>query len=323
MSIRTHWSDRPNYHNSKFKLNSNEVVDPAHQQFIREFISTIQPNTIINYPDIKNAYLDLARLTNLSTDNLLLTSGAEQGIRSVLHVNTHNSTISISDPTFGLVEVYSELYGFKTIKSKYTNLQNNMHVQVLAGDITYVASPDNPTGTVLDNEDLNYILNNSRCVILDRTYTSALNDPMFELVKQHKNLYIVKSFSKMCGAAGLRLGYIVTDETNINNLYEWRPMFEINSIACYYIRYIVDNKDYIHVLEQRIIESKTMLEFELSKKYNIIPCSGNFVIVGYDRYLKDNLNKVCYTKDITIDGSNYIRITVPSIEIARHIISGI
>ena len=97
------------------------------------------------------------------------------------------------------------------------------------------ANPNSPTGTILQNHEIIKVLKkakkNNCYVVIDEAYFGFYNKSALALIKKYSNLIILRTFSKAYGLAGLRSGYIVSNKNNIDQLYKYRPMYEINSIA--------------------------------------------------------------------------------------------
>ena len=135
---------------------------------------------------------------------------------------------------------------------------------------------------------------------------------------EHDNLYVVRSFSKTGGAAGLRIGYIVSSEENIEKLYQWRPMFEINSVAAEYIKYLAANKHIMKISFDSVRLGKKLLEDHLKLKgHTVYNTHGNYTLVLYHEQLDKALSNVCKFKIVIINQVPYIRITCASPDVIR------
>ena len=83
---------------------------------------------------------------------------------------------------------------------------------------------------------------NNCYVVIDEAYFGFYNKSALALIKKYSNLIILRTFSKAYGLAGLRSGYIVSNKNNIDQLYKYRPMYEINSIAALASEEILKNE---------------------------------------------------------------------------------
>ena len=71
----------------------------------------------------------------------------------------------------------------------------------------FIASPNNPTGNIVEKEELIYLLKQNIIVVVDETYFEFCGQSYMNLIDDFENLIIIRSFSKWAGLAGLRLGY--------------------------------------------------------------------------------------------------------------------
>ena len=102
---------------------------------------------------------------------------------------------------------------------------------------------------------------------------------------------ILRTFSKASGLAGLRAGYIVTGKKISQNLFKYRPMYEINSISCLAIEYLMKNKSVSRNHISKINLSKKYLTNELTKmNYNFLNTFGNFFHIDLGK-IKENLRE--------------------------------
>lgn len=318
---RDHWSEVPA--RKKYSLDRNENCDTLLKEFIRTtFFNTLDDTDITQYPNMGKAYKEAADLYNCNVENLFLTSGCEQGIKSILELCTNDLNIiprlTYYYPTFGMVPVYANLYEYTAEIIPY----EYKHTGFIAplpegGEVLYIADPDNPTGADLGYGNIQPLCNKFKVVILDKAYSMINTVVQYnKAVDQFDNLYVLHSFSKMYGAAGLRIGSVISNENNIKRLYEARPMYELNSIACKFISFVRSN--YKEFLESavRITSSKKYIETQLALLSNVVTTYGNFVIVEKNDKVLALLNNVSY-KELTVDGVKFIRITVPDINIAK------
>ena len=320
--MRTHWSDRIEYTDNKFRLDCNETIDTCFSEVIRKFLKTLTPEDVIHYPDIKSAYINLSELTDVPVEQLYIVPGSEQGIKSILHLQ-QSDTINLNTPTFKLTEIYSELYKYVLNFNKFEyDVRFNLKQKRPHGGV-YIANPDNPTGYVYSENEIESLCQQAEFVILDQVYENHIDTNMLDLVNKYDNLYVIKSFSKMGGAAGLRVGYVCSNKHNIDRLYNWRPMFEINSIACKYLAYITEYVDELILSDYRVKVGKQLLQEHLSKKHHVVECGGKFVIVEHDDQLADKLSMLCHYRVLHICDRKFIRITASSPDITNYIIDEI
>ncbi len=183
------------------------------------------------YPYTYPLYEAFAKKWNTNIDNILITRGAEEGLRIIYdRYVTPDSIVLRPDPTFGMVEVFEQMNEAKVITISYDN-QNIEYswlkiIEKYKSKISliYIAHPDNPT-------ILKAIVSRAKKykikVLLDLTYYSYMT------IKSTipEDVIIVDSLSKSHGLAGLRVGCINANKKIINELRTHRPMDEVNDLA--------------------------------------------------------------------------------------------
>ena len=98
-----------------------------------------------------------------------------------------------------------------------------------------MSNPNSPTGTIIDKKDIKKILVKTKKlnipVIIDEAYYGFTKQTTINLISKYKNLFVTRTFSKMFGLAGLRVGFIASNSKNIEYISKLKPMYETNSVA--------------------------------------------------------------------------------------------
>lgn len=306
------------------RLDRNENNDCILKHFVNKyFISTLEPNDIFEYPNLKIAYKSVINKFDIAGEFLFFTNGAENAIRMILE-NYRNKNITVTDPTFKMTSIYSEIFdiSINSIKYKFDG-EFKINIEDIINsnsDIFYIATPDNPTGYLFNNDVIESLCDKNTSVIVDETYNSLNNiDIILKLVEKYKNLYFIGSFSKNFGAAGIRLGYIISSPLNIEVLRSKRPMYDINSIGCKYIKFVCDNYSEFEESKNRMIKSKKIMEkLFMDKGIQVIPnVHGNFIITNQTEQNLKYLDKICQYKIFNVSDMDFIRVTVTNEEIVQ------
>ena len=164
-------------------------------------------------------------------------------------------------------------------------------------------------------------------IIIDEAYYGFYNFSYINYIRKFNNLVILRTFSKVSGLAGLRAGYIVTGKKIYQNLFKYRPMYEINSISCLAIEYLLKNKSVSknHINEIKL--SKEYLIKELTKmNYKYLNTYGNFFHIDLGRKKKKfekvlKKNKILIRKGPGVKGyENYLRFSLGSVAQMKKVI---
>ena len=151
-----------------------------------------------------------------------------------------------------------------------------------------IINPGNPTGQLMAVENLKWFLNEMqhlKLIILDESFIDFADERIPSLlpdIKKYKNLIIVRSMSKHCGVPGLRLGYCCTSNSLfLKQIRDYIPIWNINSIAEYFLLQLRNTNDIYHETRMRVINDVRDLYLNLLKipGYKIYPTGSNFILI--------------------------------------------
>lgn len=315
------------YPEFELKLDSNENPygpSPLVEQAIRNFdIKKIQC-----YPAYGKLIEKLALILNTRVENLLLTNGCDEAINVVLNTFLENNDEVLSfSPTFSMPKIYSDVIGANFVEIPYLN-RWEFQISEFEKNITpttkilYLTSPNNPTGEIVSTKDVEYLLSKyqDKLLILDCTYfnySSLKREDYYNLVEKYNNLVIVKSFSKDYALAGLRIGYIYSNERLIAEIKKVASPYNVNAVAATCAFAALDDIEYFEKNKKEIIMAREVLVNELNKLgFVAYSTEANFILCDFNKYADFVFNKlnalgikVKYFKSGVL--KNFFRITVP------------
>lgn len=165
----------------------------------------------------------LAEKEGVTKDHIVVTGGSGEGLCTAgLVYGKQGAEIIAADPTFQQILRYAEAQGSYVHRIPVDkNMDHDLETMEkrITGKtgLVYICNPNNPTGTIIEKNKLNDFCNSvsERTVVFsDEAYydfiTEAEYPSMVELVKKGSNVIVSKTFSKVYGMAGLRIGYLVT-----------------------------------------------------------------------------------------------------------------
>ncbi len=197
------------------------------------------------YPD-GSAFLlkrKLAERLGVEPANLILGNGSNEIIEFLGHaLMTPGSEVVVSQYCFAIYPIVARMFGATVVTVPAVNYGHDIDAMIAAitpaTRVLFVANPNNPTGTLADRADMVRLLNEVPpyvLLVLDEAYFEFLDDPIdfLPLVRSgnRENLILLRTFSKIYGLAGLRLGYGIGHPALIQNLEKARQPFNLNSIA--------------------------------------------------------------------------------------------
>jgi histidinol-phosphate aminotransferase len=246
------------------------------------------------YPDGNAFYLKqkLAAKLGVAPANLILGNGSNEVIEMLGHALLGpGAEVVVSQYCFAVYPIVTALFGAKLVTVPARQYAHDLDAMLAAitpnTRIVFVANPNNPTGTCASREALLKFVNavpEHVLLALDEAYIEFLDEPL-NLVPEiqagtRKNLVLMRTFSKIYGLAGLRIGYGIADTEIIAALEKIRQPFNINSIAQAGAFGALD--DVAHVDKTRRINSRGLKFYarEFRKlRLEFIPSAANFILV--------------------------------------------
>jgi len=245
------------------------------------------------YPDEHNNVLieKLAKMNGVSHDQILLGDGSGEILKLCAETFTgpQNGKLVAADPTFEAILNNATANGAEVVKvpltSTYAHDLPKMLSSAEAG-LIYVCNPNNPTASITPKDKLRDFITKTPAqttVLVDEAYFHYADSPDYEsviaLVKEHPNLIVSRTFSKIYGMAGLRCGYCVAQKETIDRLRRQQMWDSVNCMALAAATVSLDDLD--HVLNHQRLnrEAKTFVTSELDKMgYQQIPSQANFIM---------------------------------------------
>lgn len=295
---------------NKIRLDANERVSDFNIKFVNSLKKKINSKYLSAYPEIEQIYDLLKKNYGFKSSNYFVTAGSDSGIRHCfeLFAKKRGEIICLS-PTFGMYEIYSKIFqaNVKTITyDDNLNLDYKKLIQSINKKTLFVifANPNSPTGTIIEKKDVLSIIKKAKkynCyVIIDEAYYGFYRDTFAKYINKFPNLIILRTFSKAYGLAGIRAGYIISNNKLIERFYKLRPMYEINSLAVLIIKEILRNKNEYNKYIKETNNGKNYLIQELKKiNLNFYATYANFILVEFkDKYTQEKIYNNLFKKKI-------------------------
>lgn len=248
------------------------------------------PGSIRN--DLVNA---IAEKNRLSTDNLYLSSGSNEGLQAAMVAYGKKGKVVLPGLTYSDHLGYSRRMGVELVRVPLNeDMSIDLDGMAAAVDdsvsLVYVCNPNNPTGMTLDGDELRQFcrtVGKKAVVLIDEAYNELTDDPdytsMVDLVREGENVLISRTFSKIFGMAGLRVGYGM-GHPDIARLVGGHVMAWANGVGmtCAYHSYLDD--EFIGFSRSKILEGREMVN-ETFRRNGVepLPSQTNFVYADIGR----------------------------------------
>ena len=250
------------------------------------------------YPDGNAFYLKqkLAAKLGVKPANLILGNGSNEIIEFVGHAllggrGTATADVVVSQYCFAVYPIVTALFGANLITVPATHYGHDLPAMLRAitprTRIVFVANPNNPTGTRVPREEVIQFVNDvpdDVLLVMDEAYIDFLDDPLdlVPLVRQgaKPNLILMRTFSKIYGLAGLRIGYGIGHPEFVAALEKIRQPFNANLLAQTAALAALDDAE--HVRKTRLNNFAGLKFFEQTfrnLKLEFVPSAANFILV--------------------------------------------
>ncbi len=311
----------------KLRLDKNERISPFPQVIWKEFINGISEEMVQAYPEVFPLYKRLAGFHNLEIDNILLTAGSDAAIRHCFEVFVNpGDRVIYLDPTFAMVTVYGGLFGARMAGVSYdstlkTDAEKIMGLIDKDTALIIMANPNSPTGTYLGNDAVCRIADAAAQhrvpLLIDEAYYGFCPYTALEIMADHPNIIVARTFSKVAGMAGLRVGYALGHRDVISLLTRFRPMYEVNSLGLLMACKVIDNWHLAEEYARETVRGRERLEdFFIDIGFSVIRTMTNFIHVDFGTLKTPILEAlasdgVLVRGMLNIDGlENYTRLSV-------------
>jgi len=332
--------DDPSYEPIHLSTNENPYGPSASARAAMTEAQNINRSNRYNWSNTTNLIAAIAKKNNVTYDNILLGAGSTLIIDLVVQLAAQKKgTFILADPTFNNWTKVAEQLEMKKIavpltSEKRHNLPAMLNAMQPDTRMIYVCNPNNPTGTVCNRDELITFINaatKKTIVLVDEAYIEYSDQQsVSELVLENKNLIVVKTFSKIYGLAGGRIGYAVAHTDTIHQLNQYQAMPDAGVSIVSAAGALATIKDENFVKECFALNEK-------ARKYTIeqleridIPCvpsHTNFIYFSLINYKKDFFaqlqNNLIQGTRVWEENGMWSRITVGTIEEMQKFITAI
>ena len=250
------------------------------------------------YPDEHNNVLieKLAKLNGINHDQILLGDGSGEILKLCAETFTgqQRGPLIAADPTFEAILKNAAANGAEVVKVPLTNsFAHDLPKMLTAarGGLIYVCNPNNPTASITPKDELrDFIAKTPRetMILVDEAYFHYADSPDYEsviaLTKDHPNLIVSRTFSKIYGMAELSCGYCVAQKETIDRMRPFQMWDSVNIMALAAASASVDDPDQVPNGQRLNSEAKMFVTSELARAgYKTIPSQANFIMIDCRR----------------------------------------
>lgn len=308
------------------RLDMNESVAGLPEGFVKNMLRGIDPQYLAAYPAYKKLEESIASNDGIRPENIMLANGSDAAIKYIFDAYiSPGDKVLMTDPTFAMYPIYCNIFRAIPVQIEYKDdlsFPMDRFLKAIGPDVklAVLVNPNNPTGSAICKEDILAIVKkaekNGVLIIVDEAYFYFYPESVIREIRKHKNLIVLRTFSKLCAIASARLGYAAADASIIEDLRKVKPTYDVNGLAVLFAQKILSDPHLIKRLVKDVDSGKRYLTKRLSgEKIEYVSGNANFVLIKCgDRAARimDGLEK----EKILISGrfkqsflKDYIRVT--------------
>jgi histidinol-phosphate aminotransferase len=274
------------------KLASNENPVGPSQKAINALKGSIE--SLNRYPDGGGYYLKkkLSGMLDVDEDELILGNGSNElidiAVRTFL---TPGDEAVMAKPSFVVYAMAVMAQGAKAIEIPLKDFRHDL--ESMADAVTektrmlFIANPNNPTGTINTKEEFDRLMQrlpDHVLVVVDEAYYEYVTNPEYADSVKHfragRDVLILRTFSKIYGLAGLRIGYGIAKKDIINEMNKIREPFNANSLAQAAALGALDDREHLKYSREINEQGKRYLYSEFkSLGIEFVPTEANFIYI--------------------------------------------
>jgi histidinol-phosphate aminotransferase len=245
------------------------------------------------YPDGSGFYLRkaIAAKLRVTPENVILGNGSNEVIEFLGHafLNPGDDVITCQY-AFIVYKLLATAFGVRTIETASPDYQQDLEATLdcvtSKTRIIFIPNPNNPTGSLISQRAIDRFMlrvPDNIIVVFDEAYFEFLGDPpdTLRFIRDGRNVIVLRTFSKIHGLAGLRIGYAIAPCDMVEVLHKTRQPFNVNSIAQAAAIAALDDEAHLCKTKRVIDEGRVYLQEQFAEmQVSFVPAAANFVMVN-------------------------------------------
>jgi histidinol-phosphate aminotransferase len=275
---------------SALRLHRNERAEPFEPEIFAQIVETFEPEDLCFYPDENPLLERLARELDADPDMISISTGSDAAIRRTFQAFIDpGETVVYCHPSYAMYAVYAELFQAESRTIEYTDARKipvEQYLQAIDDGprVLIITNPDQPTGAHLRADDLETIVRAAAdcgtLVLVDEAYYPFCPVTAAPLVQKYGNLLVTRTFSKIFGLAGLRVGFALGHSDLIVALDSVKGASEVSALGLKAACWLIDNADVVIEHHRDLDRGREVLQAFASEHGWAMPsCPANFQLL--------------------------------------------
>lgn len=280
----------PKYLPAKCMMSANENPWNVPDNIRYEVRKRLKACEFNRYPDpLANSLREaIAEANGLEKENILLGNGGDELLfNTALCWGGSGRKFLNLPPTFSVYENNALLTGTEVVniprREDYSIDADAVLSRVAEGDIDFIiiTSPNNPTGQLVDESFVDELLNcTDALVMVDEAYGEFSRTTMRPYLSMHKNLVLLRTFSKAFALAGVRLGYLLGDAEVLSEYLKVRQPYSVDKVSQIIGQTVFEHRSEFSPIINDIIECREWLieKMRTIPGLTVYPSDSNFIL---------------------------------------------
>ncbi len=268
------------------KLNTNENPYPPSPRVFEALHAALTGDVLRKYPDPMGTAFrqSVGRILGVDPECVLIGNGSDDVLTILTRAFVPEGGLVASPaPSYILYRTLAEIQGARFETVPYTtDWRLPEHWPIAQANLTFLANPNSPSGTVLGVADIER-LRDHLCgpLVVDEAYADFGEVSALDLVRKHdadNGVVVTRSFSKSYSLAGIRFGFAVAHPEVISHLVKVKDSYNADALSLVAATAAIEDQDYFRSVREKVIATRARLTVELTRLGFAIPEShGNFV----------------------------------------------
>ena len=271
----------------------NERTIPPSPKIIKALSGFLDEGKLQVYPEYTDFEARIADYAGVDNKEVMVVNGSDQGIDLIFRTFTSaGGKIIIPSPSFAMFYQCAGVTGNEVVAPEYkldfTNeyaafpLKETLKSIGDNTELVVICNPNNPTGTLIPIEDIEVITKKAKnsIVYIDEAYFEFSGVTATSLIKKYPNLIITRTFSKAFGLASLRIGYVLAQESLLNEMRKVRGPYDVNMMSVCAAKASLEDLDNVRKYVGEIMgKAKGKIEkFFMQNRIEFYPSGANFIL---------------------------------------------
>lgn len=308
------------------KINQNENPFDMPEEIKQEVERRLSSRAWSRYPDFVPSELleRLAKHAGWKAEGTLAGNGSNELIQATLMVTVgQGARVLICEPTFTLYRQIVTVMGGEMISVPLTG-QLQFDIDAIEreshkADVMILCSPNNPTGSRVDEKDLIDLAQNFKgIIVVDEAYQEFSGKTVVPLLHELPNLIVLRTFSKAMAMAGLRVGYFLSSPEITREVHKATLPYNLNLFSATAAEVACEKYELIQPTVDKIISERERLfkELQALEGVEVVPSQANFMLAKTPLKPKEIFEELL-SRDILVRDvskypmlSDYVRVSV-------------